>query len=161
LPRIEESALPGVGIRYEFNTEDGRRIGVVHHRTGRRELFVCEPDDTDAAVVNMSLSDEESHALSEALGGSTVVANLAHLQQQVEGLAIDWLTVDERSPYAGRTIADARIRTRSGVSVVAVLRGNQTFPSPEPDFQVEPGDTLVLVGTPEGIEQTQEILRNG
>ncbi len=161
MPRIEESALPGVGIRYEFNTEDGRRIGVVHHRTGRRELFVCEPDDTDAAVVNMSLSDEESHALSEALGGSTVVANLAHLQQQVEGLAIDWLTVDERSPYAGRTIADARIRTRSGVSVVAVLRGNQTFPSPEPDFRIEPGDTLVLVGTPEGIEQTQEILRNG
>lgn len=161
MPRIEESALPGVGIRYEFNTEDGRRIGVVHHRTGRRELFVCEPDDTDAAVVNMSLSDEESHALSEALGGSTVVANLAHLQQQVEGLAIDWLRVDERSPYAAGTIADARIRTRSGVSVVAVLRGNQTFPSPEPDFRIEPGDTLVLVGTPEGIEQTQEILRTG
>ena len=161
MPRIEESALPGVGIRYEFNTDDGRRIGVVHHRTGRRELFVCEPDDTDAAVVNMSLSDEESHALSEALGGSTVVANLAHLQQQVEGLAIDWLRVDERSPYAAGTIADARIRTRSGVSVVAVLRGNQTFPSPEPDFRIEPGDTLVLVGTPEGIEQTQEILRTG
>jgi len=161
LPRIEESALPGVGIRYEFNTEDGRRIGVVHHRTGRRELFVCEPDDTDAAVVNMSLSDEESHALSEALGGSTVVANLAHLQQQVEGLAIDWLRVDERSPYAAGTIADARIRTRSGVSVVAVLRGNQTFPSPEPDFRIEAGDTLVLVGTPAGIAQTQEILRTG
>jgi len=161
MPRIEESALPGVGIRYEFNTEDGRRIGVVHHRTGRRELFVCEPDDTDAAVVNMSLSDEESHALSEALGGSTVVANLAHLQQQVEGLAIDWLTVGERSPYATGTIGDAKIRTRSGVSVVAVLRRNQTFPSPEPDFGLLPGDTLVVVGTPEGIEQTQEILRSG
>jgi TrkA domain protein len=161
LPRIEESALPGVGIRYEFSTEDGRRIGVVHHRTGRRELFVCEPDDTDAAVMNMSLSDEESHALSEALGGSTVVANLDHLRQQVEGLAIDWLTVSERSPYAAGTIGDARIRTRSGVSVVAVLRHDQTFPSPDPDFAIEPGDVLVVVGTPEGIEQTQEILRTG
>lgn len=161
MPRIEESALPGVGVRYEFNTEDGRRIGVVHHRTGRRELFVCEPDDTDAAVMNMSLSDEESHALSEALGGSTVVANLAHLQQQVEGLAIDWLTVHERSPYATRTIGDARIRTRSGVSVVAVLRRDQTFPAPDPDFTMQPGDTLVVVGTPEGIEQTLEILRSG
>jgi len=161
LPRIEESALPGVGIRYEFNTEDGRRIGVVHHRTGRRELFMCEPDDTDAAVVNMSLSEEESHALSEALGGSTVVANLANLQQQVEGLAIDWLMIDERSPYANRTIGDARIRTRSGVSVVAVLRGAQAFPAPGPDFAIQAGDTLVVVGTPEGIEQTQEILRTG
>jgi TrkA domain protein len=161
LPRIEESALPGVGVRYEFNTDDGRRIGVVHHRTGRRELFVCEPDDTDAAVVNMSLSDEESHALSEALGGSTVVANLANLQQQVEGLAIDWLSIAPGSPYAGKTIADARIRTRSGVSVVAVLRSGETFPSPDPSFAIEPGDTLVVVGTPDGIKQTQEILRTG
>lgn len=161
MPRIEESALPGVGVRYEFNTDDGRRIGVVHHRTGRRELFVCEPDDTDAAVVNMSLSDEESHALSEALGGSTVVANLANLQQQVEGLAIDWLSIAPESPYAGKTIADARIRTRSGVSVVAVLRSGETFPSPDPSFAIEPGDTLVVVGTPNGIQQTQEILRTG
>ncbi len=161
MPRIEESALSGVGVRYEFNTDDGRRIGVVHHRTGRRELFVCEPDDTDAAVVNMSLSDEESHALSEALGGSTVVANLAHLQQQVEGLAIDWLSIAPGSPYAGKTIADARIRTRSGVSVVAVLRSGETFPSPEPSFAIETGDTLVVVGTPDGIKQTQEILRTG
>jgi TrkA domain protein len=134
---------------------------VVHHRTGRRELFVCEPDDTDAAVVNMSLSDEESHALSEALGGSTVVANLANLQQQVEGLAIDWLSIAPGSHYAGKTIAEARIRTRSGVSVVAVLRSGETFPSPDPSFAIEPGDTLVVVGTPDGIKQTQEILRTG
>jgi TrkA domain protein len=161
LTRIEESPLPGVGVRYEFNTEDGRRIGVVHHRTGRRELFVCEADDTDAAVVTMTLTDEDSHALSEALGGSTLVANLSNLQQQVEGLAIDWLTVDERSPYATGTIGDARIRTRSGVSVVAVIRRDQTFPAPGPEFSLQPGDKLVVVGTPEGITQTQEILSSG
>lgn len=161
MPRIEESTLPGVGIRYEFKSEDGRRIGVVHHRSGRRELFVCEPADMDAAVVNMSLTDEDSHALSEALGGSTVVTGLSALQQQVEGLAIDWLTVDERSPYATGTIGDGRIRTRSGVSVVAVIRRDLTFPAPGPEFQLQPGDALVVVGTPEGIEQTQEILRSG
>jgi TrkA domain protein len=161
LPRIEESSLPGVGVRYEFSTEDGRRIGVVHHRTGRRELFVCEADDTDAAVVTMNLTDEDSHALSEALGGSTLVANLTNLQQQVEGLAIDWLTVEERSPYATGTIGDGRIRTRSGVSVVAVIRRDQTFPAPGPEFALQPGDKLVVVGTPEGIEQAQEILSSG
>lgn len=161
MTRIEESSLPGVGVRYEFNTEDGRRIGVVHHRTGRRELFVCEADDTDAAVVNMTLSDEDSHALSEALGGSTLVAKLSNLQQQVEGLAIDWLTVEERSPYATGTIGDARIRTRSGVSVVAVIRRDQTFPAPGPEFGLQPGDKLVVVGTPEGITKTQEILISG
>ena len=161
MAKIEETALPGVGVRYEFNTDDGRRVGVVHHRIGRRELFVCRADDPDVAVVNIKLSDDDSHALSEALGGSTVIENLTHLQQQVEGLAIDWLPVEERSPYAAGTIGDARIRTRTGVSVVAVIRREQAIPAPGPEFRLDPGDTLVVVGTPEGVQQLQEILRTG
>lgn len=161
MPKIEETSLPGVGVRYQFYAEDGRRIGVVHHRTGRRELFVCTPDDPDTALFNVSLSDEESHALSEALGGSRVIENLTHLQQQVEGLAIDWVTMEGSSPYVGRTIGDARIRTRTGVSVVAVIRAEKAFPAPGPDFRFEAGDTLVVVGTAEGIERVQQILGRG
>jgi TrkA domain protein len=161
LPRIEETSLPGVGRRLDFTAEDGNRIGVVHHRTGRRELFVCTAYDPDTAVVSLNLSDEDSHALSEALGGSTVVANLMDLQQRIEGLAIDWLSVDPGTPYAGKTIGDARIRTRTGVSVVAVIRGDEAHPAPGPDFPVEDSDTLVVVGTPKGIKEVDEILMVG
>lgn len=161
MPKIEETSLPGVGMRHDFTAEDGSRIGVVHHRTGRRELFVCSSDDPDAVTVSLNLSDDDSHALSEALGGSTVIENLASLQQQVEGLAIDWLTVDPGTPYAGKTIGDARIRTRTGVSVVAVIRGEQAFPAPGPEFMVDAEDTLVVVGTPDGIKSVNEILTAG
>lgn len=161
MPRIEETSLPGVGLRFDFTAEDGNRIGVVHHRAGRKELFVCTAEDPDAAVVSLSLSDDDSHALSEALGGSTVIANLNDLQQRIEGLAIDWLSVDTGTPYAGKTIGDARIRTRTGVSVVAVIRGDQPHPAPGPDFLIEASDTLVVVGTPEGIRSVNEILTGG
>lgn len=161
MPKIEETSLPGVGMRHDFTAEDGSRIGVVHHRTGRRELFVCSSDDPDAVTVSLHLSDEDSHALSEALGGSTVIENLGNLQQQVEGLAIDWLTVDPGTPYAGKSIGDARIRTRTGVSVVAVIRGDQAFPAPGPEFMVDAHDTLVVVGTTEGINAVDEILTAG
>ncbi len=161
MAKIEETSLPGVGMRHDFTAEDGSRIGVVHHRTGRRELFVCSSDDPDAVTVSLHLSDDDSHALSEALGGSTVIENLGSLQQQVEGLAIDWLTVDPDTPYAGKTIGDARIRTRTGVSVVAVIRGDQAFPAPGPEFMVDAHDTLVVVGTPEGIKSVNEILTAG
>jgi TrkA domain protein len=161
LPRIEETSLPGVGLRLDFTADDGSRIGVIHHRTGRRELFVCAPEDPDAAVVSLDLSDEDSHALSEALGGSTVIEHLTHLQQRVEGLAIDWLSVDPGTPYASRTIGDARIRTRTGVSVVAVIRGDEAHPAPGPEFHVEASDTLVVVGTPDGIKTVREILTAG
>lgn len=161
MPRIEETSLPGVGLRFDFTAEDGSRIGVVHHKTGRKELFVCTAEDPDAAVITLHLSDDESHALSEALGGATVTESLSDLQQQIEGLAIDWLNVDAGTPYAGKTIGDARIRTRTGVSVVAVIREDQAYPAPGPDFNVGADDTLVVVGTPEGIRLVNEILTAG
>ncbi|HJS72551.1 MAG TPA: cation:proton antiporter regulatory subunit [Acidimicrobiia bacterium] len=161
MPKIEETSLPGVGVRHDFTAEDGSRIGVVHHRTGRRELFFCDADDPDAVTHSLNLSDEDSHALSEALGGSTLIENLEHLQQRIEGLAIDWLPLSGLSPYAGKTIGDARIRTRSGVSVVAVIRGDQAFPAPGPEFGIEADDTFVVVGTPEGIKVVYEILITG
>jgi TrkA domain protein len=161
LPEIEETPLPGVGVRHEFTTEDGDRVGVVHHRTGRRELFFCDAEDPDVVSHSLNLSDDDSHALSEALGGSTVIENLSHLQQQIEGLAIDWLTVDEGTPYAGKTIGDARIRTRTGVSVVAVIRGDLAHPAPGPGFGVQAHDTLVVVGTSDGIRTVDEILTAG
>lgn len=158
---IEETPLPGVGLKHEFTAEDGSRVGVIHHRSGRRELFVCPPEDPDSVRISLSLSDDDSHTLADALGGSTVVENLTHLQQSVEGLAIDWLKVQGESPYADGTIGDARIRTRTGVSVVAVIRGVTAHPAPGPEFHVEAGDTLVVVGTTDGIKAVEHILSLG
>ena len=150
-----------VGVRHEFITEDGSRVGVVSHRSGRREVYLADPDDSDRFRRALRLSEEDARTLAEILGASRVAAELAALQQKVEGLAIDWLPVREDSPYAGRAIAAARVRTRTGVSVVAVLRGDQAIPAPGPEVDMEPGDYLVVVGTARGIEQVVELLRSG
>lgn len=161
MSQISETNLPGVGVRYEFVTSEGQRVGVIHHRTGRLELFACTRDDPDRASLSLDLSETDSHALIDVLGGSQVVQKLANLQQDIEGLAMDWLVVQPGSRYAERTIGDAHIRSRTGVSVVAVIRGDEHFPAPGPEFRVETGDTLVVVGTPEGIETVGEILAHG
>jgi TrkA domain protein len=109
----------------------------------------------------LGLSDKDARTLAEILGGSRVAEELAELQQQIEGLAIDWLPLRTDSPFVGRTIGDARIRTRTGVSVVAVLRGEIAIPAPGPEFHLEPGDYLVVVGTTRGIEEVVELLHRG
>jgi TrkA domain protein len=161
LSRLEETQLPGVGVRYDFRTGQGQRVGVVHHLTGRKEVFFCGPEDPDVATAAINLSDDDSRALVDALGGSQVVSNLTHLKQQIEGLAIDWLEIPNSSPFAGHPLGDAHIRTRTGVSVVAVVRDETPFPAPGPDFQLEAGDTMVVVGTSGGITETAEIMRSG
>jgi TrkA domain protein len=158
---VRETNLPGVGIRYEFTTGDGRRLGVVHHRTGRRELVVYDRDDPDTVEETVRLNEDESRTLAEMLGGARVADELEKLRQSVEGLVIDWLPVVPETPYVGRTIGDTRARTRTGASIVAVIRDDGTVPAPGPDFKLEAGDTLVVVGTGRGIEDLAVLLRTG
>jgi TrkA domain protein len=155
---VEETKLPGLGIRYEFLTARGSRVGVIHHRTGRRELLLYDQADPDTVRNVVALDPDDCRTLAELLGSSRVAEQLEHLQK-VEGLAIDWLPIPSNSPFAGGTIGDTEARRRTGVSIVAVLRGEQAFPAPGPDQRLEGGDTLLVVGTPRGIEALSVRLR--
>jgi TrkA domain protein len=42
-----------------------------------------------------------------------------------------------------------------------VIRGEKAHPAPGPEFRIAPGDTLVVVGTLEGIKDVDEILTAG
>jgi TrkA domain protein len=154
---IHETALPGVGLRHDFTTRTGRQLGVITHRTGRRDLLVYDREDPDACREVVELTDEEAEALGELLGADRVVEHLADLQR-IEGLAIDWLAIRPGSPYAGRTIAETQARSRTGVSIVAVLRDRSAIPAPPPDVRLEAGDTLVVVGTTDGISALTDLL---
>lgn len=153
--------LPGVGVRYEFQTSEGRRIGVISHRSGLREIYLSRPDDPDEFKRVLGLSPDDARTLAELLGATRVAQQLAELQQRIEGLVIDWLPVREDSPYVGRTIGDAQLRSRTGVSVVAIVRGDDAVPAPGPDARLDNGDYLVVVGTGRGVEQAVEVLRAG
>lgn len=160
MAEITEIQLPGVGVRYEFITADGDNVGVVCHHSGRRELVMYARDDPDRARSLVELNAEDSRTLSELLGASQVSEAMAAVQQRIEGLVLDWIDVTEESSLAGRTIADGQLRTRTGASVVAVIRGETTEPAPEPDFVMQAGDVAVAVGTAEGLEQLRRLLRS-
>jgi len=158
---VNEVSLPGLGIRFEFTTKEGVRLGVFHRSGGRQDLLIYDRHDPDTCRESISLDDEDARTLAEILGGARVAEELEGLQQRIEGLAIDWLPIPKETPYEGRTIGDTRARTLTGVSVVAVLRGEQAIPAPGPEQQLEAGDTLVVVGTPRGIEQLAVLIRTG
>lgn len=156
--QVQETKLPGVGVRHDLITEDGTRIGVVFHRDGRREFFVCPADEPDSPSEVLHLSGAEAAALAEILGAPKLVERLAGFQQEVEGLAIDWVTVPESSPFTGGTIGDTMARRRTGVSIVAILRGGTAVPAPGPEAGLQAGDTLLVVGTSEGIDRFVTLL---
>lgn len=160
MAEVTETQLPGVGVRYEFQTGDKDHVGVVHHHSGRREIVVYDRRDPDVAHSVLELSADDSRTLSDLLGASQVTEALAAVQQRIEGLTLEWIEVVEGSSMAHRSIGDGELRTRTGASVVAVIRGDTSEPAPGPDYVLDPGDVVVAVGTDHGLELLRRALRS-
>jgi TrkA domain protein len=158
---VEVTPLPGIGVRKDFALRDGRRLGVVTHRDGKLELIISKSDDPDACMAALSLSHDEAGALANLLGAPQLVAQLNDEQRDLPGLHTRQLPVSEGSPFDGRPLGETALRSRTGVSVVAVMRAGQAHPSPMPDFALTAGDLLVVVGTNEGLDSAVKILKRG
>jgi TrkA domain protein len=159
MANVEQTRLPGVGVRHDYATRGGRRIGVIAHRIGHRELILYAEDDPDAVAETVRLDDDDAFTLAELLGASRVTEAVDVIRQSVEGLALDWLPITDSWWASGHTIAESQLRRRTGVSIVAIIHGESTIPSPEPSEVLHAGDTVVVVGTPDGITRATELLQ--
>jgi len=63
-----------------------------------------------------------------------------------EGTADTFFVGGGRWP-AGKTLKEIDLRKASGATVIAVVRGEESFPGPGAEFAIESGDTLVLVAS--------------
>lgn len=68
------------------------------------------------------------------------------------------LELSGTSYWNGRHLGETRMRTETVASIVAVLRRAEAIPSPPPDFRLAGGDTLIVIGTREGVEAAAAIL---
>ncbi|MFU8875423.1 cation:proton antiporter regulatory subunit [Micromonospora sp. SL4-19] len=155
---VHRTALPGIGLLFEFVTERGRRVGVVFHRTGRREVVVYSREDPDMAAVTLTLNADEADGMAELLATNRIVERVDALHKQVQGLVTEKIPIPAGSPYDRRSLGDTRARTRTGASIVAVVRGQQVHASPGPDFVFHADDVVVVVGTAEGTSAVARLL---
>lgn len=155
---IEETRLPGVGLRHDLSVRSGQRVGVVSQINGDRELVLYDKRDPDASQAVVHLGPEEASVLAELLGAPRVTERLARLHEQVEGITTDGIVLPAGSRYVGRTLGDAQIRSRTGASVVAVARDGDVTPSPTPSFRFRSGDTVIVVGTDDGVAAVARLL---
>lgn len=155
---IVETLLPGVGIRYELSTREGRSIGLVVHREGEVDLFSYAEDDPDEATDTVHLQAEEATALAELMGAPRVTQRFADLSREVPGLVSARLTVEPGSRYDGAVLGDTQARTRTGCSVVAIVRRDDVVTAPGPDASLRGGDVLVAIGGETGLHELGALL---
>ena len=158
---VKETLLPGVGLRYEFDNSDGDRIGVIAHRKGDFELLVYAAKDPDRAQRVFRLTEREAEVLAQILGAPRMVESFADLTKEIPGLEAGQVTVAGHSPYAGQPLGDTKARTRTGASIVAIVRDEHVLASPGPGEILHVDDVLVVIGTADGIAAVRQLIDQG
>jgi K+:H+ antiporter subunit KhtT len=149
------TSLPGVGERLDVRDEAGRPVQVVRRRSGHVEIH-----HTEGVVV---LGPEVAPVVGAfAAGRYTLAPELAERMGDVlGGLVFDWVRVPRGAAAAGRSIEQLQIRRRTGVSVIAVLRGHLPVVDPDPSTVLDVGDDLVVACRGEQREALERLLRTG
>ncbi|MDD5476529.1 MAG: TrkA C-terminal domain-containing protein, partial [Syntrophales bacterium] len=62
------------------------------------------------------------------------------------------------SVVAGETLRNIPLRSETSVSIIAVSRAGKAFFVPDPDFQIYPGDRLIVVGLPTELKEAEALL---
>ena len=136
--------LPGVGTQLDLRDEDGRRITAVRRVDGHSELY-----RGDRSVLRMD--EPATQALGAFLSGHYVLpAELVErMSGVIGGLTFDWVHLPPGAHAAGRTIGQLKVRQRTGVTIVAVLRGSLPIVAVDADTVLQPGDELVFTSRPQ------------
>lgn len=155
---VKMCELPGVGKKISLQTAEEHKIVVIVHHSGKRDLYFFQNSDEDEADFFLSLTAEETRELGAQLLGATYqpVDNekMEIFQKQ---LLMEWIKLTSESPFVDKQIAESRIRTHTGTSILAVMRGDDITVNPDIDFVLKAGDTVMTAGKMDQIRRFEEL----
>jgi len=84
---------------------------------------------------------------------SKTSAVLSDLKLQIHGVNVCTFRISQGSQLIGKTLAQIELRTRYGVSVVAIQRGSEILSNPGADVLLQSNDLLFVLGSSEKISE--------
>ena len=158
---VKEVLLPSIGVRYEFASTHGERIGIIARRGGHFEVVLYDRDDPDEARPVFRLTDEEADAVAQILGAPRIAERFTELTKEIPGLEAGQVHILPGGIFVDRPLGDTQARTRTGASIVAIVRNDEVRASPAPSEILRAADVLIVVGTEAGISAVQQIVQKG
>jgi Trk K+ transport system NAD-binding subunit len=167
--RVDGDGVDVVGDATEPETLQA--AGIENART----VVLALPDDTTTEFATLVVRDlapeveilarvEESTSVPKMhRAGADYVLSLATVTGRMAASTVlenrDVLSLDQQIEVvrtgvprlAGRTLAEANVRGRTGCTVIAIEREDETVSDIGPDTRITHGDELVIVGTDDGI----------
>lgn len=86
---------------------------------------------------------------------------LDQLKRTSRMIETEWVRLPEKSELAGKTLGELELRSQIGISVVALIRGEDVIPNPGPEDHLEPGDMVGTLGTRDQTEAFRALANGG
>jgi CPA2 family monovalent cation:H+ antiporter-2 len=90
---------------------------------------------------------------------TSVIASSSRIGEMARQLDLAWMRVPQGSPFDGPSIAELRIRTRTGASVVGIIRSEALIANPDGDARLATGDLVAVLGTRDQVARFERAMR--
>jgi CPA2 family monovalent cation:H+ antiporter-2 len=120
------------------------------------------------ALVKFDLSAHEILSVASAIRheqyrpagqGGSGLALLSQIGDMARQLDFTWVGLPPDSPFAGHSLEQLRIRSRTGVSVVGIIHDGALNPNPDGDATLEAGDLVAILGTRDQLARFEQAMR--
>ena len=146
--------LPGVGTKYEIETDKGDTIAIFFTKTGTIQMYTLQKGcQTPSAAV---MTPIEARRLGNILTGAIIEADQESVEIAFSALADLRVTIHTfyiPKTITGKTIEDLQIRAKTGATIIAVCRHDKNIINPPPTFSFEAGDAALVIGESDQIKK--------
>ncbi len=85
---------------------------------------------------------------------------LAERYDLLKAIETDSFLLKDDSKVVGHSIKDLHLRAETGATIIAIQRGDEIFNNPSPNFVLNAGDILLLVGKSKELSKAMEYLES-
>lgn len=157
---ISVSQLPGIGQKISMKTAEDDMLVIIVHHTGKRELYFFDDADSDEADFAMDLTPDETREIAAQLLGATYQpVGIDKMRMFKRQIIIDYITLEEASSLANKTIEESDVRNKSGATIIGIVHGDDVTAIPEADTTLKPGDILMSVGKEDQISTLSKLCK--
>jgi CPA2 family monovalent cation:H+ antiporter-2 len=90
--------------------------------------------------------------------GRELISQIGEVARQLD---FTWVGIPPDSPFDGRSLAELRIRTAIGASIVGIIHAGTLISNPDSEVRLETGDLVAVLGTREQIARFESAARLG
>ncbi|MFZ3089969.1 MAG: TrkA C-terminal domain-containing protein [Nitrospirota bacterium] len=154
---LKEISLSSAESRFTIISKNGDKIEVVIYSDGKRGIEYYKRDAKAPASVVMD--ERDAQQVAAVIGGAfndTKILEPGDIA--LKSLMLEWIRLEANVTVAGKSLGELRIREKTGVSIVAILRGENLLPSPKENKILLGRDYLLIIGKKDEIEKFKEMI---